>query len=169
MEILREQLLSDAKLTLSDFAFQHTRYAIKLGTVVADVVRMSGEAKRCFTCHHAQETAARINDLKNQIRSYEQALSRVLTVRARPSRYSYEEDRAFQAGHGLINKLDTMTLLTRSRLEKKTESSLKRIEEMKILLFVLIAAGPVLAVGLAIIYIQGFTKPLHEASGRPER
>src|SRR5208283_1184896 len=30
------------------------------------------------------------------------------------------------------------------------------------LLFILIAAGPVLAVGLAILFIQGITKPLNE-------
>ena len=123
---------------------------------------MAGIAKRCSTCHHSEETTARIAELKNQIQLYEEALSRVLTVRASPSRLIYEEDGAFQAGRELINQLDSMTLLTRSRLEKKTESSLKRIGEMKSLLFVLIAAGPVLAVGLAVIFIQGFTKPLNE-------
>ena len=33
---------------------------------------------------------------------------------------------------------------------------------MKMLLFILIAAGPVLAIGLAVIFIQGITKPLNE-------
>ncbi len=162
VEILREELLSDAKLTLSDFAFQNTRYASKLDTVVDNVVHMAGVAKRCSTCHHSEETTARIAGLRNQIQSYEEALSRVLTVRASPSRLTYEEDGAFRAGRELINQLDSMTLLTRSRLEKKTESTLKRIEGMKMLLFILIAGGPVLAIGLAVIFIQGITKPLNE-------
>ncbi len=162
VEILREQLLSDTKLTLSDFAFQNTRYASKSDTVVANVVHMAGVAKRCSTCHHSPETTKRIAELKNRIQSYEEALSRVLTVRASPSRLIYEEDGAFRAGRELISQLDSMTLLTRSRLEKKTASSLKRIGEMKNLLFVLIAAGPVFAVGLAVIFIRGITKPLNE-------
>jgi signal transduction histidine kinase len=162
VEILREQLLSDAKLTLSDFAFQNTRYASKSDTVVANVVHMAGVAKRCSTCHHSAETTGKIAELRTRIQSYEEALSRVLTVRASPSRLIYEEDGAFRAGRELINQLDSMTLLTRSRLEKKTASSLKRIGEMKSLLFILIAAGPVFAVGLAVIFIQGFTKPLNE-------
>lgn len=162
VEILREQLLSDAKLTMSDFAFQKTRYAGNLDTVVSNVVHMADVAKHCSTCHHSEETTARIAELGNKIQSYEESLSRVLTMRASPARLEFEEDRTFQAGRELIGQLDSMTLLTRSRLEKKTESSLRRITEMKGLLFVLIAAGPVLAVGLAIIFIQGLTKPLVE-------
>ncbi|MDO9066539.1 MAG: ATP-binding protein, partial [Chloroflexota bacterium] len=76
-------------------------------------------------------------------------------------RLEAEEDMAYQVGQELINRLNTMTSLTKAKLEQKTQSSLKEIAEMKILLFILIALGPLLAIGLAIFFIKGFTQPLN--------
>jgi signal transduction histidine kinase len=160
VQLLREQLLLDAKRVQSDLAFEHTRYARALNTMIANVIQMDDEADKCRGCHHSRMVVERLADLKLQIGTYKDSLSRVLTMRANAARLQVEEDNAFQVGQKLVDQLKDMTDLTRARLETRTQSSLKTIGRMKILLFVLISLGPVLAVILAGIFIKGFTKPL---------
>ncbi|MBI4633085.1 MAG: HAMP domain-containing protein [Deltaproteobacteria bacterium] len=161
VELLREQLLIDAKKAQSDFAFERTRFARELDSVVVHVIRMDDEAEKCRGCHHSAAILERLADIKNHIQNYKDSLSRVLTMRANTDRLMVEEDRAFQIGQELVDKLRDMTSLTRKKLEERTQSSLREIAAMKNILFILIFAGPVLAIGLAGIFIKGFTKPLN--------
>jgi signal transduction histidine kinase len=160
VEILREQLLIDAKRVQTDLAFKGTHYARELDTVVSNVLRLGDEANRCLGCHHSQKITAKITDLIYQVQAYKDALSRVLTIRANTARLEKEEHRAFEVGQELVDQLSVMTSLTRARLDERTRSSLRAIGEMKTVLFILISIGPILAIGLAIIFIKGFTKPL---------
>jgi signal transduction histidine kinase len=158
--IMREQLLMDAKRVQADLAFKYTRYAKELDIVVANVIRMGREMDRCSGCHHTQETAEKLKGLRNQIDVYEDALSRLLTIRANVSRLRAEEDAAFRVGQELVTQLNTMVTLASTRLERKTRSALKGINDTKDILFALIALGPIMALGLAVLFIRGFTKPL---------
>ena len=160
VEILREQLLSDAKRVQSDLVSRETHYASELDTVVSNVILMGNKASRCSECHHSEEITEKIADLKNQIETYKDCLSRVLTFRADADRLKAEEHQAYQVGQQLIEQLNDMTVLTRARLEKRTRSSLKEIDKMKILLFIMISVGPILAIGLAVVFLKGFTKPV---------
>jgi signal transduction histidine kinase len=160
IEILREQLLIDAKRVQTDLAFKGTHYARELDTVVSNVLRLGDEASGCLGCHHSQEITGKITDLLQQIQTYKDALSRVFTIRANSSRLEVEEHRAFEVGQELVDQLTVMTSLTRARLDQRTRSSLRAIGEMKRVLFILISIGPILAIGLAIIFIKGFTRPL---------
>jgi signal transduction histidine kinase len=161
VEILREQLLIDVNRVQSDFSLKNTQYARELDTVVANVMQMGKEANKCLACHHAEPVMQKIKDVRNQIQIYRDSLSRVLTIRTNKERLEAEEDAAHRIGQELINRLNTMTSLTKAKLEEKTRSSLKEIAAMKTLLFILIALGPLLAICLAIILIKGFTKPLN--------
>lgn len=160
VEITREELLSSVRRAQADLAFRRTRYARSLDTMVSNVVSMSNQARQCLTCHHSEEVTAKLNDLGNQIGMYQNSLSRLFTIRGDAARSETEEDEAFMVGHRLVSQLNTMTMLTKASLEKQTRSTLEGINQMKILLFILISAGPVLAIGLAVIFIKGFTGPL---------
>jgi signal transduction histidine kinase len=161
VEILREQLLIDVKRVQTDLAFKHTQYARELDTVVSNVIQMGKEANKCLGCHHSTQINEKITDLKNQIQIYKDSLSRIITTRANIKRLEAEESMAFRIGQELIIRLNNMTSLTKAKLEQKTRSSLKEIAEMKTLLFILIALGPLLTIGLAIIFVKGFAKPLN--------
>jgi signal transduction histidine kinase len=162
VEIMREQLLIDAKKVQADLAFKGTQYARELDTVVSNVLQLGNEAQKCLGCHHSQETTAKIADLITQIQNYRDALSRVLTIRANTARLEEEEHRAFDVGQELVDKLTAMTALTRGRLERRTQDSLQAIGQTKTILFVLICVGPILAIGLAILFIRGITGPVNE-------
>ena len=160
VEILREQLLIDAKMVQSDLAFKRTSFARDVDRVISHVVHLSHEANKCMGCHHSEGITERLQDLKNQVQVYEEAFSRILTMRADPDRMQEEENRAFQVGDDLVSLLSNMTAITKAKLERRTQASLEGIERMKIYLFILISLGPFLGVFLAIILIEGFTKPL---------
>ncbi len=161
VELLREQLLMDASKVQSDLAFEHTRFARELDTIVANVIRMDNEADKCRRCHHSAAMVEKLADLKNHIQNYKDSLSRVLTMRANTARLVVEEDSAFQIGQGLVDKLKDMTTLTKKKLEERTHASLREIAGIKNILFILIFMGPLLSIGLAGIFIKGFTKPLN--------
>jgi signal transduction histidine kinase len=115
----------------------------------------------CFECHHSESVMEKLTDLHTQTEKYKDSLSRVLTISANVSRLEAEEDIAFRIGQELIEKLNTMIALTQMRLEKKTQSTFTEIANTKFMLFILVAIGPPLAIGLAFVFTRGLTKPVN--------
>ncbi|MBI4685189.1 MAG: HAMP domain-containing protein [Nitrospirae bacterium] len=162
VEILREHLLIQIKRVQADINLKNTRYARSIDTIMTDFRDMEHTANACFGCHHSDNVIGRLSDLKNNIEYYKNALSRILTIRANAERLAREEDNAFNLGEELIIKLNNMIAFASGRLETKTRSTLEDIHDTKVLLFILVAAGPILATGLALVFIKGFTHPISE-------
>ena len=160
VEHLRVQLLIYVKETQSDLALQHTQFAGTLKAMVKTVVKMENQANKCLGCHHTAAITEKLQDLKGQIYAYGEVLSRLLTARASVTPLKEEENKAFEVGHKLIYLLDDMTSLTKAKLEKRTQATLIKIGDMKTLIFIIIVIGPIFAIGLAIVFTQGFTRPL---------
>jgi two-component system sensor histidine kinase AtoS len=160
VEILREHLLIRIKRVQSDLSLKGTRYSRGVDTMVNDVMNMSAAVEICFACHHVPPVMRRLEDLRNHINSYKEALSRVLTIRANEARLRKEEDNAFILGEELIKRVNTMIAITTLKLTERTEAALKKMAHTKMILFVLVASGPFLAAGLGFIFIRGFTKPV---------
>lgn len=171
VEILREHLLIQIKKVQSDLTLKNTRHARGLDTIVGHVQGMEGVAHTCFDCHHSPEVAERLRELNSHVQTYKTALSRVFTMRANAERMQAEEDNAFAVGEALIAKTNTMITMASSKLEERTQATLDKIADTKVLLYILIAVGPFLAAGLAFVFIRGFTRPvsvLLEATRRLE-
>lgn len=161
VEILREHLLIQIKRVQSDLNLKNTRYAIGVDNIVSHVRSMDKVIDRCFECHHSGHVMEKLNDLNNQTEKYKDSLSRVLTISANVNRLEVEEDIAFRAGQELIEKVNNMIALTQLRLEEKTQSTFSEIANTKFILFILVAIGPPLAIGLAFVFIRGLTKPVN--------
>ncbi len=161
VEILREHLLIRIKRVQSDLNLRSTRYARGIDTIVTDVTNMGAAVNVCFKCHHAPEVMERLSDLRNHIQKYKDSLSRVLTIRANVSRLDSEEDVAFRVGEELIAKVNTMIALTSAKLTGKTQAALDQIARTKMILFILVAMGPLVAGGCAFAFIRGFTRPVN--------
>jgi signal transduction histidine kinase len=162
VEILREHFLIQIKRVQSDLALKNTRYSRRFDTVVTDVRRMEGVVNACFSCHHAPPVQVALDDLRVMTSRYEEALNRVLTIRANTERLAQEEDAAFQAGEELTEKVREMVALTSARLNQKTEMAIRDIARTKNILYSLITLGPLLSLGLAVFLIRGFTKPVNQ-------
>lgn len=171
VEILREHLLIQVKKVQADLTLKNTRHARGIDTVVSHVRSMEGVSRTCFDCHHTPEVDDRLRELNDHVESYKTALSRVFTMRANAERIQAEEDNAFAIGEALIAKTNTMITMASSKLEEKTQATLNKIANTKVVLYILIAVGPFLAAGLAFIFVRAVTKPVNvllEATRRLE-
>jgi len=161
VEILREHFLIQIKRVQSDLALRNTRYSRRFDTVVKDVRNLQMVVGACFDCHHTPEVQTRIDQLHTMTEKYQEALSRVLTLRANTARLAEVEDAAFLAGEDLTRKVGDMIALTSARLNERTNQALLEISRSQNVLYLLLALGPLLSVGLAWFLIQGITKPLN--------
>ncbi len=160
VEILREHLLIQIKRVQSNLYLKNTLNAMTIDTVITDVRNMEALVETCFSCHHVKNELERLKSLRLEIWKYKDSLSRVMTIRANISRLEIEEENAFKIGERLIARVNNMISSTNLRLDAKTTSVLREIAHTKIILYILVASGPLATVVLAIILIKGFTKPI---------
>ncbi|MCK5505609.1 MAG: PAS domain S-box protein [Thermodesulfovibrionia bacterium] len=161
VEILREHLLIQMKRVQSDINLKNTRYARNIDTVISNVINMENTVTSCFSCHHDENMQQRLDDLRNDVNEYKQAVSRVFTIRANIERLNATEDRAFREGEHLINQVNNMISISSIKLADKTRLSLSEIAETKTILYILVFIIPFIAAGLGFIFIRGFTKPVN--------
>ncbi len=161
VELLREHLLIQIKRVQADLNLKNTRHARSVDTVVKDVMSMDHAETACFDCHHSPAVTEKLNDIRGHIDEYKNALSRVFTIRANVQRLGEEEDAAFAIGQELITKVDEMIALTNAKLQQRTQGTLAKISETKVVLYVLLVLGPLLTGILAYFIIRSFTKPIN--------
>ena len=161
VEIIREQFLIQIKRVQSDLALKHTHYSRKSEIVLTDVRGIEDVIDVCSGCHHSAAVQVFIDDLHSSTHNYKDAVSRVLTLEAGTTRLAKEEDAAFRAGEVLTGKVHDMVALTNAKLNAKTEAALGEIMHSKNVLYALLALGPLLSLGLATVFIRGFTTPVN--------
>jgi len=158
---LREHLLIQIKRVQTDVNIKNTRFAREVDVIVKNVRNMHKVVDVCFTCHHTEEVTKKLTEMRKQAVIYEDTLSRLLTIRANRTRLAEEEERAFRTGEELTTMVNGMIVLTSMKLSQRTQSVLRDIAATKTILFILVAVGPLLATGLAFVFIRGFTKPVN--------
>jgi signal transduction histidine kinase len=162
VEILREHLLIQLKRSQSDLYLKSSRYARNMDTIVGHVKSVSDIIATCFDCHHAEDVSVKLNDLKTRTEDYKNGLSRVFTLRANADRLAAEENHAFEIGAGLIAEVDTITTMANLKLEERTRAAFREITRTKAMLFLLAVIAPLAAIGLSVLFIRGFTRPVNE-------
>lgn len=160
VEILREHYLIQIKKVQADLLLRETPYARKFDTMVSHVRGMGHIVATCFDCHHEGDVRARIEGLWNQTQLYENALSRMMTIRANAERMAGEEDNAFRIGEELTDKVGTMIAFTSARLGERTQQALDDIGRTKTFFYLLMASIPLLSGILVFVLIGGLTGPM---------
>jgi two-component system, NtrC family, sensor histidine kinase AtoS len=160
VEILRNRLLLDIRTVEADLYSQRSRHPEGVDAIVNHVSKMETTMKTCFECHHEESVNARLYDLDDQIGDFSHSISRILTLRANTKRYEDEVEKAHLIGDSLVSKINTMIILTSAKLNEKTELSLRDVARTKIMMVVLVAAGPLLIAILGLTALAGFTKPI---------
>ncbi|MBI4680796.1 MAG: HAMP domain-containing protein, partial [Nitrospirae bacterium] len=161
VEIRRERLLLELKKVQNDLSVKGTRYARSVDSVIEHFKGMKQIADTCLDCHHSEKETKRLNNLKAMINEYKGALNRTLTISANTSRVEAEQDNALRIGHDIINEVEGMIVVTNAKLEKKTQSTLKDVNNAKIMLYMLITMGPFAITGLGLFFVKSFTKPIN--------
>ena len=162
IETQRKQLLIRIKNVQADLHLKRTPYSKSVSTFISNVNSMEDMTNSCFECHHSEEVVTMLTSLKDDIESYKQLISRVMTIRANEARLRIEDDKAYRAAENLLADVNGMVHLATVKLSEKTKFSLSDISNSNTILFLLISITPFFAVGLGFIFVKGITKPIKE-------
>lgn len=160
VEIMRERLLLDIRTVESDLYSQWSRHPASNIAIISDIHTMERTMKTCFECHHEESVTARLYDLDDQIGHFSNAVLEILTLTPYTKRYADAVEQAHTIGDSLISKVNTMIILTNTALSERTERSLQTVRGTKLIMIVLVAAGPVMIAILGMTALAGFAKPI---------
>ena len=160
VEILRENLLLNIRQVEADLYSQNTDRPQSGNAVESDVIDLGETISTCFNCHHEENVLERLHDLHHQIEQYGYAVNRVLSAKTDAGLSRAEQERAHLIGDSLINKLNTMIVMTSKKLNERTEYAKQEVYWTRILLIMLVATGPLLVAVLAVTVVRGVTGPV---------
>ncbi len=161
VEILREHLLLNIRSVQADLYAHGAGRAHNDVEIKGHVLQMEGMVGSCFECHHAAGVQQRIQALKDRADEFNRSLNRVLNMEAGAARRRAAEETAFTIGDKLIAQGNTMIALTNRMLNERTQTAREEANRTRIVLILGAAVGPLLSLGLAIVLISGFTKPIN--------
>jgi two-component system sensor histidine kinase AtoS len=98
-----------------------------------------------------------LENLRTAVLLYQRSLSRVYTTRANRQRIEEEKQLAFHIGQQIVGDIDRIITASSQKLAGKTEAAMQSISATKNLLTLLVIAGPVLGLGIAIFFARQFT------------
>jgi two-component system sensor histidine kinase AtoS len=156
VEILRKSLLTDVKAVQQDLLLKDSPHATKVDAFIQHGEKMANELESCFDCHHAGPTKNQLEELRTEVYLYQNALSRVYTIRANPERVGNEKQGAFQIGQHIIREINRIIGSSSEELARRTEAAMESIASTKALLTVLIVGGPALALAIALFFVREF-------------
>ena len=160
VQVLREDLLGEVRTVQGTLRAKDTRFFSDPEAMIGQVRRMRDALQGCFGCHHSGGAMSKLVVLRDYGLQYQEALSRVLTIRANRARLAGEEDRAYAVGRDLVRMLVEMIGITSGHLEERTRELVLRIRQANVLLFICVAMGPTLIVLLMVFFLRDFAKPL---------
>jgi len=154
---LRKDLLSSIKKHQSNIILRNRSLIMEEAAGDAGMV---GAVKKCPLCHHSSPSGERISQLIHQVEQYRQMTRDIFTVAPGSPVSESRAATALRMGDDLIGQMELIVNVTSANLEKQERNILRRTNERKNLLFLLVTIGPFFAVGLAFFLIRGLTKPV---------
>jgi two-component system sensor histidine kinase AtoS len=160
VEILREKLLLNIRRAEADLYSQGTKHAESADAVEGHLDAMRNTINVCFECHHEENVLLRLNDLQQQVEQYSKEVNKGLSLKDDLDLLQGELERAHLIGDSLISKVNTMIAITNKKLSDRTDEALREVHRTKILLFLVIAAGPLVIALMAFSVLKGITHPI---------
>jgi two-component system, NtrC family, sensor histidine kinase AtoS len=160
VEILRQGLLLNIRRVEADLHSQGTRYAESADSVESHINAMRNSINNCFGCHHEDNVLRRLIDLQQQIDQYSMEISRGLALKGNEAELRRERENAHFIGNSLVSKIDSMIAMTSGKLNEQTEYALQEVYRTRILLILIIAAGPIVIALTALSVLRGITSPI---------
>jgi len=160
VEILREHLLLNIHWVQADLYSQGTKYPESSDAMMNHVSTMVTAINNCFECHHSETVMERLADLRQQIGQYSFQLKKVPARSAAAKQMRAERDKALVIGDSLISKVNTMIVLTNMKLSERTESSLREVNRSKLIVVMLVIAGPLMVAVFGFTTLNSFAGPI---------
>ena len=155
---LRKDLLLGIKKTQSGIILRGKQFLME--ETAGDESTM-GILKKCLGCHQTSPSREAIISLRNQIEDYHEKARAVFASLPGSAVSKSRAGTALRLGNDLIGRIEGIISVTSANLEKQEREILGKIQQRKVVLFIFVTIGPFLAVGLALILINGLASPLN--------
>lgn len=160
VEMQREHLLLNVHQVQDDMYSQKTIHPASADAMLNHIAGMEASIAACFTCHHTESVTERLADLHQQIDQFSLQLRKALARNAHEARFRDELGKATIIGDSLISKINTLIILTSQKLNERTGQSLQAVNQSKIIVLLLIVAGPLMVTLFAFTTLNSFARPI---------
>ena len=154
----RKDLLLLIKKNQNNLILRGTHFTMEDGPGENGLV---GIVKPCLACHHASASRDMIIKLQTEIESYHELTRGVFATHRGSVISESKANAALRLGDDLIGKMERIITVTGENIDRQEREILRKINQRKIILFMLVTVGPFFAVGLAFILIRGLTRPVN--------
>lgn len=177
VEILRQQLLLEIRKVGADLSSLTTEHPQSADAVDNHVTVMDNVVKSCSGCHHSEIVTEKINDLQRHTNEYGRAVEKAFSSAAsglvrevkRGSRVQQrrpgDQEQARLIGDSLVGKVDAIIVLTKKKLADTTQEAALISYRTKIIVVMVVAAGPVLIALFGFLASRSLTKPIRTLVG----
>ncbi len=172
VEILRQQALLEIRNVGADLSSLTTQHPQSADAVANHIMVMKNVIDSCSGCHHSESVTKEINDLQHQTDEYGHAVKKAFRTAAvgivRKTRRGLQiqrgrledQQQARLIGDSLVGKLDSIIVLSKKELDDKTRKAALNTDRTKIIVLMVVAAGPVLIALFGFLAGRSFTKPI---------
>jgi two-component system, NtrC family, sensor histidine kinase AtoS len=161
VEILREGLLLDVRSVEADLNSQNTLLPVSSEIVETHVRKMGASVQICTKCHHEEIVLMRLKDLQIETSQYSSAVRMAMDRKIASSRRKAERVRAHVIGESLIKRINSIIILTKNRLDSRTGDAIRDASHTRLVVILIVFAGPFLIALFGILASRSFTKPIN--------
>jgi len=122
--------------------------------------RLMETMKKCLNCHQSDSSKEIIALLQQQIETYEKLIRDIFTSHPQSAVSDRRAREALRLGDDMIGRIEHIIVMTSDNFNRQEREILRKIDQSKRLLFILVTVGPFFAIGLAIILVRGLTRPV---------
>lgn len=160
MEFEKKTFLNQIEMVQTDLLLKDSPHSIDVNLLVKHVQEMEQQLHSCEGCHHEPKMEERILSLHGDLDRYLQGLSRVYTLKAERQRQLEELDSAFKLGSVLTDKVVDIIAASSETVTQEASSVKFTISSTKNILLLLITAGPLFLIVVALLFMKGFAHSL---------
>jgi len=154
---VRKDLLLSIEKNQNNIILRNTNLMVE---VLPDDNNLTDTMKKCLICHHSFSSGETIAQLQQQIEKYQELMRDIFTIPPR-SAVSYRKAKeALMLGDDMIGKIEHIITETSDNFNRQEREILRRIDQSKSILFMLVTIGPFFAMGLAFMLVRGLTRPV---------
>jgi two-component system sensor histidine kinase AtoS len=160
VEGLREDLLLNIRSVETDLFSQSTMLPESPDSVEIHVKKMRDSIQLCTGCHHEERVLRRLEDLQLRTDKYSAAVKVALDRSLGSDQSHVARVRARMIGETLTDKIESMIVLTKGILNSRTEDALKEAKRSRILVILIVSAGPLFIALFGMVAARSFTQPI---------
>jgi len=159
IETLRQQLIRSIQTVQSDLYTVHTELGSKLDSIIDDVAYLEQAARNCSSCHHAPETARKIEEVQSIIGDYQDSLSYYITA-SNTEQINKNKIEAARIGNNLLVKTEDMSVLASAKLKAVTTDAIQKVRRVTTILVVTMLLALLLGIIVALYLTRAITRPI---------